>query len=295
MGKGKRLQRNKQNKLKAFLERDNYRCGIHLGGCGQPLTLKDASIDHIIPKAVARRPGTTSNYNECITKKIQADWRKKIKTEPPRWTNLQPMHKKCNNEDKGSLFPPVPIKKHCICCSYIYTQRSACGRERRPIIWGDDQRHDKTTGLVRVMKIRTPKMPPNYLITETPFYSWCHFRRADGSTTMPVCLMLSLLKSGGWQTGWGRGNYVPLGAMIYNNAQHSFDDLRRTIIGHPPMSELRQVETLKAQFFDGGQVTAIHYNKDFMLCGFPKTRLDKKLYIISKSHANHLKFFCPTL
>jgi len=37
-----------------LLERDGYRCGVHVGGCGGELTLVTTTIDHIVPQNVLR-------------------------------------------------------------------------------------------------------------------------------------------------------------------------------------------------------------------------------------------------
>ena len=39
---------------KRLLERDGYRCGIHVGGCGRKLTLEKITIDHIVPQNILR-------------------------------------------------------------------------------------------------------------------------------------------------------------------------------------------------------------------------------------------------
>ncbi len=37
-----------------LLERDGYRCGVHVGGCGRKLTLATTTIDHIVPQNILR-------------------------------------------------------------------------------------------------------------------------------------------------------------------------------------------------------------------------------------------------
>ena len=68
------------SRIKKFLyDRDEFRCGIHLGGCREIIEAKDLSIDHIIPKAY---------------------WKKR-KVNDRVWSgswNLQVMHKICNEK-----------------------------------------------------------------------------------------------------------------------------------------------------------------------------------------------------
>lgn len=65
-------------RIKKFLyARDEFRCGIHLGGCKEIIDMKDITIDHIVPKAY---------------------WKKR-KVHDKVWSgswNLQVMHKLCN-------------------------------------------------------------------------------------------------------------------------------------------------------------------------------------------------------
>ena len=48
-------QRKKRERKLNLLKRDNYRCGIHLGGCGKKITLEETSVDHIIPKNIMKK------------------------------------------------------------------------------------------------------------------------------------------------------------------------------------------------------------------------------------------------
>ena len=93
----------KRGKL-LLLERDNWRCGIHLGGCGKTLTLDDFTRDHIVPENVGRGYG-------C---------RKDVRT----MRNYQAMCEICNKKRKDGAFPPTPINKHCpnSCCKWLYIQ-----------------------------------------------------------------------------------------------------------------------------------------------------------------------------
>ena len=67
-------------RLKKFLyERDEFKCGIHLGGCKEIIDEKEVTVDHIVPKAY---------------------WKKR-KVNNRVWSgtwNLQVMHKGCNEK-----------------------------------------------------------------------------------------------------------------------------------------------------------------------------------------------------
>lgn len=108
----------KRERLRYILDRDDYRCGIHLGGCGKPLSIENATIDHIEPKATCIAP-----YDEIGTKEMRNSIRRKQQDRKnpifPKFMNIQPMHRSCN-EKKGSVYPPVPIITHCSCCEYMY-------------------------------------------------------------------------------------------------------------------------------------------------------------------------------
>ena len=82
-----------------MLERDDYRCGIHLGGCGGRLTLPKKgwpnrdpiTLDHIIPESWwrDRQPVGPEYYNQ--------EW------------NFQPMHQRCNTSEKRGQVYGFPV------------------------------------------------------------------------------------------------------------------------------------------------------------------------------------------
>ena len=107
---------SKKRKVKlALLERDSYRCGIHLGGCGKILTLKKTTIDHIIPQNINRTNGPLGTLKESLKKQTRILLEVKL-------FGLQPMCHNCNNVQKQGGFPPTEIVKHCPneCCRFIY-------------------------------------------------------------------------------------------------------------------------------------------------------------------------------
>ncbi len=81
------------------LKRDAYRCGIHLGGCGERFTttkkgLQNScliTLDHIIPESWwrDRQPVGAEYYNQ--------EW------------NFQPMHRRCNSSDKRGQIYGFPV------------------------------------------------------------------------------------------------------------------------------------------------------------------------------------------
>ena len=83
---------------RTLLRRDDWRCGVHLGGCGERIrNYGEATVDHIFTKSFFkdREPGIEP-----------ADCNKV-------W-NLQPMHCECNNRRGGQIygFPVFSCRCH---------------------------------------------------------------------------------------------------------------------------------------------------------------------------------------
>ncbi len=77
---GKRMKKAKPK----IMSRDAGLCGVHLGGCGQPITKSgETTVDHIVPQALFKAIAPTPS-------------------EFRRENNYQPMHKECN-ESKANL------------------------------------------------------------------------------------------------------------------------------------------------------------------------------------------------
>ena len=73
---GKRMKKAKPK----IMHRDGGLCGIHLGGCGRPITTSDeCTVDHIVPQALFNVIATTPS-------------------EFRREQNYQPMHGECNRK-----------------------------------------------------------------------------------------------------------------------------------------------------------------------------------------------------
>lgn len=80
-------RRNKQPNKRELLKRDDFRCGIHIDGCGALLKHDEANIDHIIPKRFFHAGKTNRN------KLFNQDW------------NKQPMHSGCNTQRNNEGSP----------------------------------------------------------------------------------------------------------------------------------------------------------------------------------------------
>ena len=74
---------NKELKRR-LLRRDGGLCGIHVGGCGKPLTFAETTVDHIIPRNVW-------NTDVEVFQMLSGKDRDQL---------LQPMHHACNNDRK---------------------------------------------------------------------------------------------------------------------------------------------------------------------------------------------------
>lgn len=80
-------------RIARLLKRDNYACGMHVGGCGKNIERNEATQDHIIPKNYIK---TRDNSREFI-----GDW------------NYQPMHAECNEKREGQIINKLEFKCTC--------------------------------------------------------------------------------------------------------------------------------------------------------------------------------------
>ena len=79
---------NNLKRLSSLLPRDDYLCGIHVGGCRKPIqNRKHATVDHIFSKSFFK------DREDGIKPK---DYNKD--------GNLQPMHGQCNNGRGGQIY-----------------------------------------------------------------------------------------------------------------------------------------------------------------------------------------------
>ena len=65
------------------MSKDNGLCGIHLGGCGQPITGK-CEVDHIVPLGLAKLIAANPRDFDSL------------------W-NYQPMHESCNRKKADAI------------------------------------------------------------------------------------------------------------------------------------------------------------------------------------------------
>ena len=116
------MSKKEQRKIN-LLKRDNYRCGIHLGGCSKEITIEETSVDHIIPQNIL------SNDKEYIKLKKFYKVSEKKSLDNGLF-NLQPMCFNCNNSNKQGIFPPRNIIKKCSnrCCKFIYVETKNGGK-----------------------------------------------------------------------------------------------------------------------------------------------------------------------
>jgi len=81
--------------LRKILERDDYLCGVHVGGCGKKIDCEkdEPTIDHIWSKSYLRK-----HRNKTVFLK---PW------------NYQPMCRECNNQRGGQIVGPPQFRCDC--------------------------------------------------------------------------------------------------------------------------------------------------------------------------------------
>ena len=109
----------KQQRKVNLLERDDYRCGVHFGGCGKKITLDETTVDHIIPQNIFKYDEKYKERIKFLKRFCKARARESL---AGGLLNLQPMCHGCNNVKKQGVFPPSNITKRCSnkCCNFIY-------------------------------------------------------------------------------------------------------------------------------------------------------------------------------
>ena len=79
---------NNRKRLSYLLPRDEYLCGIHVGGCGKTIRNRaDASLDHIFTKSFFK-----DREDSVRPKHYNKEW------------NCQPMHQDCNSKRGGQIY-----------------------------------------------------------------------------------------------------------------------------------------------------------------------------------------------
>lgn len=99
---------SRRSQKKRVLKRDDYRCGIHLAGCGKRLSFSETTIGHIVPQVMGgSRPLVVHGEQN-------RDDRRRL-----RDVNVQPMCEECNQRMEA-IFPMVPMQSRCECCHWVY-------------------------------------------------------------------------------------------------------------------------------------------------------------------------------
>ena len=111
-------QKKRERKIN-LLKRDDYRCGIHLGGCGREIILEETTVDHIIPQNILKHDEKHKQRIKFLKKMYKSQTRESL---AGGLLNLQPMCSDCNSVKKQGNFPPQNITKRCSnkCCNFIY-------------------------------------------------------------------------------------------------------------------------------------------------------------------------------
>lgn len=219
----------KIEKLRRILDRDGGRCGIHMSGCGERLSLQDAEIGHIVPK-VLLKPGP---YDNMVPQQQVRTFRSRLTREGnrqfPKDMNIQPMHKTCNLR-MGSAFPLVPIINHCSCCEYVYiARRSGDTRpvresdpllslhEWRPVLPDDAGPDDVGGNEIRLLMRRTfepvaPVTSNSVFEVAWSFDAIAAFSNAKGQRTFPYFILWAERKDGTFHS-----DFVSLEDMLDHN------------------------------------------------------------------------------
>ena len=90
VSKGERSHKRMSNRkrLSYLLNRDAHLCGIHVDGCGMPISSRaEASLDHIFTKSFSK-----DREDGIRPKHYNRDW------------NCQPMHQECNTKRGGQIY-----------------------------------------------------------------------------------------------------------------------------------------------------------------------------------------------
>ncbi len=99
--------------LSVILIRDDFRCGIHMGGCGCDLTFGDSTVDHIVP----------ASYWKSF---FRSNWKSHLRKQGVNEHMItQPMCKKCNAKKDSSI-----LIQHSCCPSCTFKIEGAT------LIWG---------------------------------------------------------------------------------------------------------------------------------------------------------------
>ena len=212
MGQGKR-------RIDRILDRDDWRCGVHLQGCGGVLKKGEGDTGHIVPKVVLRGAG--------ISDAGLSDW------------YFQPMHVKCNRK-MSTQYPPNQIVTWCDCCRYVYVSTADEGRLRRPVI---------SPTMERGRKIGFERIGREGVLTA--YFLAGGIERREGEGWEPVScdyILGGLLSDGTTHAGPISkneviGNVMKLEEMIIHNVT-SFHGYKEFVVGNLSSEEEAGLEAL---------------------------------------------------
>ena len=234
----------RKRKLTAVLNRDGYKCGIHLGGCGESLTANTADIGHIVPRVVLRHSDENGNIHFDSALK-QSDVRR---DRALRDWNIQPMHPSCNQK-MGAEYPPLPIEVHCRCCDYMFVSESPTPGPHwylRPVI-GLEFDKGRKLSFIRATYIRGRSVRIVAYFSG-PFVA--ESQNLDGSWVEEsrVYMMDGSLRNGDRYTGLMKGknigNVITLEHMILHNLTSCNPSNSAFLQGAVPRKELQALNSL---------------------------------------------------
>ena len=226
-------------KVRRIWERDGGRCGIHLGGCGKPLRVREATIGHIIPKALLRTAGNRQ-YDEVRSERAGKAFEEEGRDK--RWidSNVQPMHRECN-EEMGVRFPLDEMAHHCTCCRWIYLVEDKEGRVnivRGEKGWDLDWEWEGRYLLFRRMWIASSERIDGVIIplgeppkgreeqrgipTRMQLFLDAEHKNPVSPVMIPVIIEK---RDGALQAGGQVGGWVGLDHMLRQNARYSEEEL----------------------------------------------------------------------
>ena len=211
----------KRKKFKRIWVRDKGKCGIHLGGCGKDVTLGEAEIGHIVPKALGGK-----EPDEYIPRRVRSEMTKQKGIRLPINLNIQPMHRKCN-EAMAATFPFVPMRQWCSCCKWIYATKDWGDRVRPIEPWMGKvlpEGRGKKFMLLRVMEMEEEGV--DKMIIGIDLGPTIRIEYTDGSKSEAIVLIAGRTKDGkqgAWE-GMGSMN-ITMRVMQEHNMRYSVHEL----------------------------------------------------------------------
>lgn len=193
-------------------------CGIHPGGCGKPVSMENAEVGHIIPKAMVPRghPYDEYFYDEYFHRQVRKELRKRRGETMAIDVNVQPMHRECNQRMEA-IFPPQPIVSHCTCCTWIYVVSHRDTYYWPVETWMGAELPDSLIPREFLLVRRYETGKGQIQIVGFELTNKHQFGYADGSCTEPALMMVARGKNriGAW-AGAGRAD-ITMQEMLAHN------------------------------------------------------------------------------